>query len=120
MMIFFVAMEMILKGTGDVKQLTFDENIFPLIFGILAIGLYILQERLTPPAAQKKIETFVLAKSPVIIFALVGLLLVNTFAHNFIARFLNEHPAINYSILFILIFASIEAMRVLINTRKTK
>ena len=120
MMIFFVAMEMILKGTGDVSGLTFGANIFPLIFGILAIGLYVLQERFTPPAAQKKIETFVLTKSPVIIFALVGILLVNTFAHNSIAHFLNEHPAVNYSLLFILIFASIEAMRVLINTRKVQ
>lgn len=56
MMIFFVAMEMILKGTGDISGLTFGANIFPMVFGILAIALYVLQERLTPPAAQKKIE----------------------------------------------------------------
>lgn len=56
MMIFFVAMEMILKGTGDISGLTFGANIFPMVFGMLAIALYVLQERLTPPAAQKKIE----------------------------------------------------------------
>lgn len=118
MMIFFVAMEMIFKGTEQISGFTFGANIFPVIFGLLAIIMYILQERLTPPAAQKKIEAFFTEKGAVIIFALTLLILAIIVGYDVISVYLSSHLPIRYALIFVMIFAAIEAMRIVVAQRK--
>lgn len=120
MMIFFVAMEMIFKGTEQIAGFTFGANIFPVIFGLLAVAMYILQERFTPPAAQKKIEQFFLEKGSVMIFALSLMILATIVGYDVISTYLSSHLPIRYALIFVLIFASIEAMRVVVSQRKQK
>jgi YjbE family integral membrane protein len=120
LIILFVAIEMLLSGSHELKDHLLHVNILPaasIILGIIGFGLH---ARYVKPASVEKISAWVAANWRGIFIANLLLLFSLCFLGGQIKEFLFQHPAALYFILVILLFVLIEIVATFRAGKKSK
>ncbi len=108
LIILFVAIEMLLSGSDELKDKLFHVNILPAASIVLGIIGFVLHAKYVRPASEKKMEAWFSGNWKRIAIGGLFLLLSMCFFGDKIRNFFVKHPSALYFILAIFLFLLIE------------
>lgn len=110
--IFFVAIEMLLGGTGEVANKLNVINTMPLVFTLVTVLFGRLHHRVLPRSDEQKIKQWIADNYFVIITALLGLLLITLLFGHVIHAYIIGHPAWIYFIILPIFLVLLELISI--------
>lgn len=119
LVILFVAIEMILTGTADLDSKLHIPNLLPFSIFVIWWLFVILHQKYIKPVSEESIKNYLSTNYLKVIIANLSLVLVLIFLWDKVTSYLNSHHALQYSLIFILIWIILELVSIL-KSRKAK
>ena len=117
--ILFVAIEMILSGTGELDAKYLHVNILPFVLFILGGLFFALHAKYIQPANEKNLSLYLQTHTLQILSIGIALIFTLLFFGDTITLYVREHHVVFYSIIFILFFSLLEIIS-LVKIRRKK
>lgn len=119
LVILFVAVEMILKWTADVDSKLNIPNLLPFSIFLIWWLFVVLHQKYIKPISEDSIKNYLSNNYLKVIIANLSLVLVLIFLWDKVTSYLNSNHALQYSLIFILIWIILELVSIL-KSRKAK
>lgn len=113
LVILFVAIEMILNWTADLNSKLHISNILPFSIFIIWWLFVILHQKYIKPISEESIKNYLSNNYLKVIITNLSLVLILIFLWDKVTNFLNSHLALQYSLIFIIIWLILELFSIL-------
>ncbi|MDD5770440.1 MAG: TerC family protein [Candidatus Gracilibacteria bacterium] len=112
LVILFVAIEMLIKGTPDIENKIQITNLFPFFIFIASMFFVFLHQKYIKPINEEKIKLFTQNNYSKIIISFLGITFLFINLGDKITYFINQHEVFLYFINFIILFIFLEIVSI--------
>lgn len=118
LVILFVAIEMILNGTADIDSKLHITNLLPFSIFIIWALFVVMHQKYIKPLSEETIKNYLQENYLKVIIANLSLVLVLVFLWDKVTNYIKSHHALEYSLIFILVWLILELFSILKAKRK--
>jgi YjbE family integral membrane protein len=118
LVILFVAVEMILNWTADLDSKLHIPNLLPFSIFLIWALFVVLHQKYIKPVSEESIKNYLSENYLKVIIANLSLVLILIFLWDKVTKFLHSNHALQYSLIFIIIWLILELFSILKGKRK--